>query len=198
MDRGRFALGAATLLAASLLLARYVAFVPDEEMAPSLFPGDILLILPVEPRVGDIVAMADPLDGNRWTLRRVESIGGAASYDGEVVRTADKPKVLLLEMGEYGDLKVRFEDDHLVSRRPQPARSKAAERGVPDDAAYVMADARDQAFDSRWWGPMPLAAFSGVVVGRLGVPHTPWRGWLGFRGERVVLPKSSRLRPAGA
>lgn len=178
-----------------LLGLRYVAVVPDREMAPSLFPWDIVLILPTEAREGDIVALADPLDPDRWTLRRVESIGGAASYDGTVVRTAAHPRIRVLEMGEFAGAQIRLEGEHLVSRRAVPTSAKAEERGIPDDAAYLSADARDVALDSRWWGPLPLAALSGVVVARIGTPQTPWRGWVGFRGEPAVIPQQTRMAP---
>ena len=194
MDRRWLRAGvvAALLLAAS----RYLAFVPDAEMSPSLFAGDVVLILPIAPEVGDVVALADPLDPSRWTLRRVKSIGGSARYDGQVVRTAARPKVRVLDMGEFDGSKIRLEGDHLVSRRGGPsARSGAAERGIPDDAAYLVADARDEAVDSRWWGPLPLAAVSGVVVARVGAPRTPWRRWFGSRGEPAVIPKQTRAAP---
>lgn len=189
-------MGIAFAIAAALIASRFLALVPDDEMSPSYLRGDLLVVLPLAPEVGDVVALADPLDPARWSLRRVETIGGAARYDGQVVRTGAQPKVRLLDMGEFAGKKIRLEGDHLVSRRKSPPAGAAApERGVPDDAAFLSADARDEAMDSRWWGAVPLPAISGVVVARVGQPTTPWRGWVGGRAEAAVVPKSSRLGP---
>lgn len=190
----RWLLVAALVLgAAALLGSRFVARVPDGEMAPSYFPGDLVLVLPLSPREGDVVALRDPLDAHRWTLRRVEGIGGAVRYSGAGFHTSNRPKSRLLDMGSFDGSAVRLEGSHLVSRRADPmTRVEFDDVGVPDDAAYLSADARDLALDSRWWGPVPLDAVAGVVVARLGPPTTPWRGWTGGRGEAVVIPQSTR------
>jgi signal peptidase I len=164
-------------------------------MRPSLLPGDVVLVLPVAPREGDIVALADPLDPARFTLRRVESIGGAVRYDGRSFRTGSRPKVRLLDMGEHEGRPVLLEQEHVTLRAVDPTREEFADRYVPDDSAFLSADNRDEAVDSRWWGPVPLTHIGGVVVARVGAPTTPWRGVYGGRGEPAVVPKSSKLRP---
>lgn len=179
------------LLGASSRVAR----VADGEMAPSLLPGDLVVVLPVTPREGDVVVVSDPLDPSRWTLRRVEAIGGAVRYDGRVFRTSTRPKVKLLDMGEYQGRPVELEGEHLVLRAESTTRARRDEVGVPDESAFLGADARDDALDSRWWGPVPLDAIRGVVVARVGLPSTPWRGVFGGRGERAVVPQS-KLGPA--
>lgn len=180
----------------SLALFPRLAWVPDAEMSPSLLPGDLVLILPVEPRVGDVVAIIDPLDRNRWTLRRVEAIGGAVSYDGRSFRTSQQRRLKLLDMGEFQGRPVHLEGDHVVLRALRTTRTRHDDVGVPDDAAFLGADDRDGALDSRWWGPVPLSAIRGVVVARVGAPTTPWRGLFGSRGEAAVVAKSSKLGPA--
>jgi signal peptidase I len=46
-------------------------------MAPTLLPGDRLLLLGrMSPRIGDIVALADPRGGERLLLKRVVSAAG--------------------------------------------------------------------------------------------------------------------------
>lgn len=191
----RRALVVAILLLVAGALARFVGRVPDDEMAPSLLPGDLILVLPLAATEGDVVAVVDPLASARWTLRRVEAIGGAARYDGRVFRTSNRPKTRLLDMGRYRDRPVHLEGPHLVLRALEPTEKVTPEVGIPDDAAYLGADNRDDALDSRWWGPVPLTALRGVVVARLGLPTTPWRGWFGARGEAAVVPQSSRLGP---
>ena len=80
-------------------------------------------------------------------------------------------------------------------RAPLPTRQEFPETGVPDDRAYLSADNRDEALDSRWWGPVPLTSIGGVVVARIGAPTTPWRSLFGTRGEPAVVPRSSKLKP---
>lgn len=178
MGRKRFFLipAAALLLVVSALLPR-MAWVPDDEMAPSVLAGDLVVLLPVEPHVGDVVAVVDPLDPSRWTLRRVETIGGAVRYDDGSFRTADLDAPPVKEMGRDTEAVVLKENGHLARLAPRAVRWSMDERGVPDDSAFLGADARDEAVDSRWWGPVPLAAIQGVVVARFGRAH-PWRAWV--------------------
>ncbi len=163
------------------LLAPRLAWVPDDEMAPSLLAGDLVLILPVEARMGDVVAVVDPLDPSRWTLRRVETIGGAIRYEDGVFYSSNAEPPGVLEMGRDTTTVVRTEGEHLVRLAPRAVRWALDETGVPDDAAFLGADARDEAVDSRWWGPMPLEALQGVVVARIGAPGHAWRGWFEAR-----------------
>ncbi|MSQ02684.1 MAG: hypothetical protein EXR71_12475 [Myxococcales bacterium] len=174
-------------------VASKTARVPDAEMSPSLFPGDLVLILDIQAREGDIVAVTDPLDPARWTLRRVESMGGAVAYDGRAFRTSNRPKVRVLDMGEYLGRPVFLEGTHLTLGSVGTTRLKREDAGVPDDSVYLGADDRDHALDSRWWGPVPLAAISGVVVLRVGATSTPWRRFWGGRGEPAIIPESSKL-----
>ncbi len=170
------AVGGAVALSVALLLPR-LAWVPDEEMAPSFLAGDLVFIVPLEPREGDVVAIVDPLDPDRWTLRRVETIGGAVRYEDGVFHTAHADAPRVLEMERATSRVVRTEGDHLVTLAPRSIRWELEEAGVPDDTAFVGADARDAAMDSRWWGPVPLDALRGVVALRFGPPRHPWRGW---------------------
>ncbi len=188
----RLAVAVVTLLGA-LLVATKTARVPDAEMSPSLLPGDLVLILDVQPQEGDIVAVVDPLDAARWTLRRVHSIGGAVAYDGRAFRSSNRPKVRVLDMGDYLGRPVYLEGSHLTWGSVESTRLKRDNVGVPDDAVYLGADDRDGALDSRWWGPVPLAAVRGVVVLRVGSPSTPWRRFWGSRGEPAIIPEISKL-----
>lgn len=156
------------------------AFVPDDEMAPSLFAGELILVLPRQPDPGDVVAVVDPLDPGRWTLRRVEAIGGAVAYaDGAYRSSAGREKVL--EMGRDEEHVTLREGEHLARVAQRGVKWTLEETGVPDDAAFLGADARDEAMDSRWWGPLPLDALRGVVALRVGPPRGPWRSWISAR-----------------
>jgi hypothetical protein len=49
---------------------------------------------------------------------------------------------------------------------------------IPDDSAFLGVDARDEAMDSRWWGPIPLAALQARVLLNVSPPRHPWQGWV--------------------
>lgn len=166
---------AAVLIAGALVLPR-LAVVPDDDMAPSLLAGDLILLGGGMPEKGAVVALVDPLDPSRWTLRRVETIGGAIRYESGVYLTGNNPRTL--EMGRDDTYVTRRVDDHLVRERAREVRWEMEALTVPDDAAFLGADSRDDAIDSRWWGPLPLAAIQGHVLLRLGAPGHPWRGWM--------------------
>jgi nickel-type superoxide dismutase maturation protease len=48
--------------------------VDGESMQPGLSPGDRLLVLPLRPRVGDVVALRDPREPSRVLVKRVVAI----------------------------------------------------------------------------------------------------------------------------
>ncbi len=192
--RRTLALAGVVVVAVGLAVsAGRVARVPDADMSPSLFPGELVLVWPAEPRAGDVVAVVDPLDPDRWTLRRVESLGGAVSFRSHSFRTSDGDRHRVLDMGEHGGHPVYLDGEHVIYEAPSPTRLEREAIGVPDDAAYLSADNRDAALDSRWWGPVPLEAVQGVVLVRFGTTSTPWRGLVGTRGEPAVLPELSKL-----
>lgn len=172
--RGGYLAGGLALI--GLAVARQTAVVPDDAMAPSLLPGDLVVILPLAPRAGDVVAVVDPLDPSAWTLRRVEGVGGAVRYRGGSFVTADAPQ--LLDMGrDDAGYSVIQEGGHLTRHLARNVEGDMDEVGVPDASAFLGADNRDVAVDSRWWGPVPLDVLQGRVVLRIGPPRNRWRTW---------------------
>lgn len=174
----RARLGTLAVLVAGLGLSLpFIAVVRDAEMAPSLLPGDLVVIAPRAPTAGDVVAVIDPLDPGRWTLRRVESLAGPVRYeDGMVIPAAGDPQVL--EMGRTAEEVVLREGGHLVRHRGRPVRWEQGTVQVPEGWMWVGADNREEALDSRWWGPLPTRAAQGVVILRVGSPQHPWRSWI--------------------
>ncbi len=157
------------------------AFVADDAMAPSFLPGDLVILWPGTPGVGDVVAVVDPLETSSWTLRRVEGVGGSIGYDlGSYVRDHEPA---LLDMGaDDAGFSVVKEGDHLTRHLTRHVEWSLSEVGIPDDSAWLGADNRDIALDSRWWGPVPLATLQGTVILRIGPPRNRWRGWFEGRG----------------
>lgn len=116
--------------------------VRDESMFPTLRPGDRLLVdlrayRDRPPKVGEIVVIADPLDGSRWLVKRVVGVG-----PGRWWRTAE-------------------------GLRPGDDRARPSEAGDGIDlspgAVWVLGDALDASRDSRRFGPVPSTG----VVGRV-------------------------------
>jgi len=63
-----------------------VVEVRGRSMAPTLLPGDRLLVARLPPRVGDVVLAADPRETRRELIKRVSAIG-----PGGVVLRGDNP-----------------------------------------------------------------------------------------------------------
>lgn len=164
--------------------ATKVRTVGSDEMSPSIRAGDRVLILPLEPIRGDVVALQDPLDPARVVLRRAIADGSkrVRYEDGEL--RVDVKRIRQKEMGELdGD---RVTQETMWSKPParantwllryagEPVKWKAEVVPVPDGSWYLLADNRDDAVDSRWWGPISTERFLGVVRLRYG-PADDWR-----------------------
>lgn len=161
--------------------AQLVRRAPDDEMSPSLLRGDILLILPLAPKIGDVVAIRDPLDPARETLRRVLALdrsdirflGHEPFVNGQVLRQ--------VEMDRTEDSIILKEADRALIRVGlRPSRQETETQRVPPNWLFLMADSRELALDSRSWGPVPPEAILGVVVLRYGEASI-WR-------ERLFRP----------
>lgn len=177
-----------TLAALPLLLgglaAATVRTVGSDEMSPSILADERVMILPLTPIRGDVVVLRDPLDPERLVLRRAIADGGkrVRYEDGEL--RVDIKRIRQKEMGEQGDYRVSQEtmwskpparaNNWLLRYKKEPVRWKAEPVLVPEGSWYLLADDRDGALDSRWWGPIPLERIEGVVRARLGTADE-WR-----------------------
>jgi signal peptidase I len=157
-----------------------------DDMAPSIMAGDRVWLLPnIDPLPGDVVAITDPLDPAHTILRRVLAVGGQTiSYDEGTIRVG-KRRLRKKAMGDAEEHLVAQETlwakkpdrghEWLTRQRAHPATHWSADPViVADDALYLLADDRDEAIDSRWWGTVPKTAVQGVVRLRWGTEHT-WR-----------------------
>lgn len=169
-----FVCALAVLLVAQLPLW---AVVPDDDMAPSLLPGDWVLLWRRAPRDGEVVAVVDPLDSGRWTLRRVEATEGTIRYEGGILMGPQSGDVV--ELGREGGMVYAQEGEHLLWHLPTAVRWDMEELIIAEGTMFLSADNREGGMDSRWWGPVPLEAVQGVVLFRLGAPGHRWRGWGG-------------------
>ncbi|MDG1481356.1 MAG: signal peptidase I [Myxococcota bacterium] len=180
------------VLVALLLVAVAIPMrtVGNDEMAWTLQSGDKIWVLPVSPLKGDVVLLDDPLDPDRTVLRRIVAVAedkityedGTMKLNGKRVRQTDMGK------GDIGGRERRVFKEVIWSRPParptnwlitrlvdKPVSWKLDEKvEIPAGHVYLLADERDGAMDSRWWGPVPLEAIQGVVRARLGVADE-WR-----------------------
>ncbi|NOY25490.1 MAG: signal peptidase I [Oligoflexia bacterium] len=182
----RLALSMTVLLAVLMLPARRVT---DDEMSPNLQRGDLVWVLPVQPLRGDVVVLQDPLDPGRTVLRRL--LTGAdtkVAWDDGGIRANGK-RIRQTDMGMLQGDRLMKEViwskpparafNWLVRLRKPPAPWTADAVQVPEGSWYLLADDRDRAVDSRWWGPVSQTAFKGVIRLRIGKPD-PWRGWISW------------------
>lgn len=168
--------------------ARQIA---DDEMAWSLRRGEWVWLHRGPTRAwdpllpADVVLVADPLQPGRAVLRRVVATGGqTVAFDEGGVRVNAK-RLRVQEMGDQPGVFVRKEtiwskpparanDYLLMVDNPTTRWTAAGEVKVPEGHLFLLADARDLALDSRWWGPVPATAVIGVVRAHLAEPDL-WR-----------------------
>ena len=166
---------AAALLAVALVLFLLpIRRVGSNEMAWTLQQGDLVWILPQRISRGDIVLLADPLDPDRRILRRaVAAAGQKVRYEEGTIRINGK-RIRQQDMGKDGEFRIMKEviwsspparpNPYLVRLKLKPVKwAIDGKVEVPDGHWYLMADDRNQALDSRWWGPIPEDQILGVV-----------------------------------
>ncbi|MEJ5359927.1 MAG: signal peptidase I [Desulfobacterales bacterium] len=143
--------------------------IPSGSMKPTLQIGDHILVnkfaygvkipylntvlLPVgSPERGDIVVFKYPLDPRKDFIKRVIGI------PGDVVEIRDKV-VYVNHQRLNHDVGV-FTDPHIMPGTLRP-RDNLGPVKVPAGHLFVMGDNRDESFDSRFWGFVPLRDVSG-------------------------------------
>ena len=181
--------------------------ISDSDMSPGFRPGDWVLLGPGSLQKGDVVQFRDPADASRSTLRRVLATSGdevlyqsgKLSVNGEALR--------IREMNQEDGFAVRSEENGwLIRRRTTRDRSQGFNGVIGDGQIFLMADARDEAVDSRWWGPVQRGVLGRRVWYRWGEADT-WResgAWYGRDGPWKVPepstpgPNAIPTRPSGS
>jgi signal peptidase I len=143
--------------------------IPSGSMKPTLQIGDHILVnkciygvkipylntllLPVKkPQHGDIVVFKYPLDPKKDFIKRVIGL------PGDVVEIREKTIYVNGQRLNH-DVGV-FSDPHIIAGNIRP-RDNLGPISVPKDALFVMGDNRDESFDSRFWGFVPLRDVNG-------------------------------------
>lgn len=143
--------------------------IPSGSMKPTLQVGDHILVnkfsygvkipylntvlLPVsDPQRGDIVVFKFPLDPKKDFIKRVIGI------PGDVIEIRDKAVYVNRKRIDH-DVGV-YSDPNTIAGNLRP-RDNLSPVTVPKRALFVMGDNRDESFDSRFWGFVPLRDVSG-------------------------------------
>jgi signal peptidase I len=143
--------------------------IPSGSMKPTLQVGDHILVnkfiygvkipylstvvLPVKnPQRGDIVVFKFPVDPRKDFIKRVIAL------PGDVVEIRDKTIFINARRVNH-DFGV-FSDPRTIAGNLKP-RDNLGPITVPKDALFVMGDNRDESFDSRFWGFVPIRDVSG-------------------------------------
>ncbi|HXJ33679.1 MAG TPA: signal peptidase I [Candidatus Eisenbacteria bacterium] len=182
----------AEALAVALLLAMVIrtfivqAFkIPSGSMLPTLEIGDHILVnkfifgprfeIPLtqislgqlpglrEPRVGDVVVFIWPKDRSKDFIKRVVAVAGQTiQVDGEK---------LIVDGKVQPDPHAHFSAHH----------TDFGPFTVPAGHVFVMGDNRDQSYDSRFWGPVPIEDIKGLAL----VIYWSWGGDSWVRWDRL-------------
>ena len=187
----------AEALAVALLLALVIrtfvvqAFkIPSGSMLPTLQIGDHILVnkflygprfeIPLTqwslgrlpgvraPRAGDVVVFIWPKDRSKDFIKRVIATAG---------QTVEVRSKQVLIDGKPWD------DPHATWSAQRGAQGDSyGPFSVPPDTVFVMGDNRDQSYDSRFWGAVPIADIKGQAL----IIYWSWDGpdrWV--RWERI-------------
>jgi signal peptidase I len=188
------ALGVALLLALGIRTFVVQAFkIPSGSMLPTLQIGDHILVnkflygprleIPLtqmslgrlpglrKPRPGDVVVFIWPKDRSKDFIKRVIAV------EGQTVEVRNRQVFI--------DGKP-WDDPHATWVMQRGLGGAAGDNygpyTVPPDHVFVMGDNRDQSYDSRFWGPVPIADIKGEAL----VIYWSWDGpdrWV--RWERL-------------
>jgi signal peptidase I len=184
------ALGTALLLALALRTFVVQAFkIPSGSMLPTLQIGDHILVnkfiygprleIPLtqrslgqlpglrKPERGDVVVFIWPKDRSKDFIKRV------IATEGETVELRDRQ--LFIDGKPVPDPHAHYSAIHSPLDTYGPYT-------VPKGTVFVMGDNRDQSYDSRFWGPVPLADIKGRAI----IIYWSWDGpdrWV--RWERI-------------
>src|SRR5262245_16691648 len=184
------ALGVALLLALAIRTFVVQAFkIPSGSMLPTLEIGDHILVnkfiygprleIPLtqmslgqlpglrKPVPGDVVVFIWPKDRSKDFIKRVIAV------EGQTIEVRNKQ--VFVDGKPWDDPHATWAPGHGQSDNSGPFT-------VPPGHVFVMGDNRDQSYDSRFWGPVPMSDIKGKAL----IIYWSWDGpdrWV--RWERI-------------
>ncbi len=145
-----------TLLIGDFLFINKMIYGP--ELAPG-FHGHTLFDVRFpairKPRPGDIIVFRYPLDP------AVDYIKRCVAVEGQTVELRNK--VLYVDGKPQAEPYVTHGDPRVLRGGESP-RDNFGPITVPPDHLFMMGDNRDNSFDSRFWGPLPLKLVKGKAM----------------------------------
>jgi len=181
------ALGVALLLALVIRTFVVQAFkIPSGSMLPTLQIGDHILVnkfiygprfeVPLtqwslgqlpgfrEPRAGDVVVFIYPKERDKDFIKRIVAVAGQT--------VESRGNTLMIDGKKVEDAHAHYEKRDHVDFGPYT---------VPAGHVFVMGDNRDESYDSRFWGPVPIQDIKGLAM----VIYWSWGGENFVRWDRL-------------
>ena len=181
------ALGVALLLALVIRTFVVQAFkIPSGSMLPTLQIGDHILVnkfiygprleVPLtqwslgqlpgfrEPRAGDVVVFIYPKERDKDFIKRIVAVAGQT--------VEARGNTLLIDGKQVEDAHAHYEKRDHVDFGPYT---------VPAGHVFVMGDNRDESYDSRFWGPVPIQDIKGLAM----IIYWSWGGENFVRWDRL-------------
>ncbi len=154
--------------------------IPSGSMIPTLLVGDYLLVNKFsygirnpftnkvmistwKPQRGDVAVFIFPQDPSKDYIKRVVGL------PGDRVQIINKKVYINGEL--YKTPQARFANKEVIPGSQQP-RDNFGPVAVPKDSYFFMGDNRDQSYDSRFWGFVPMDALRGKAT----VIYFSWEG----------------------
>jgi signal peptidase I len=170
--------------------------ITDSQMAPSLVPGDWVLLGPGSAKLGTVVALDDPAWPGRRVLRRVLATAGTRIGIENGLVVVDGNRLRIREMGRDTESLTLSEDDgYLVRQRLTRDRAEVATKTVQEAQIWLLADNRILAIDSRWWGAVHESRITATVWFRFGDPGE-WRKRIASDGRDGPWERPKPSAPA--
>jgi signal peptidase I len=180
------ALGVALLLALAIRTFVVQAFkIPSGSMLPTLEIGDHILVnkflygprleIPLtqmslgqlpgirKPKAGDVVVFIWPKDRSKDFIKRV------IATEGQTIEVRDRQ--VFIDGKPWDDPHATWMAQKRTSA-PGAAGDNYGPYTVPKDHVFVMGDNRDQSYDSRFWGAVPMSDIKGQAL----VIYWSWDG----------------------
>jgi len=181
------ALGVALLLALVIRTFVVQAFkIPSGSMLPTLQIGDHILVnkfiygprleVPLtqwslgqlpglrEPRAGDVIVFIYPKERDKDFIKRIVAVAGQT--------VESRGDHILIDGKQVEDAHAHYEKRDHVDFGPYT---------VPAGHVFVMGDNRDESYDSRFWGPVPIQDIKGLAM----VIYWSWGGEHFVRWDRL-------------
>lgn len=116
----------------------------------------------IVPHRGDVVIFTFPKDPSLDFVKRVVGL------PGDTVQIRNKR--VIINGREYVEGHEKYTDSFLLTDGPNKCRDNLGPFVVDAGQVFVMGDNRDQSFDSRFWGELPIVN----IKGKAGIIYFSW------------------------